>query len=319
MKARVLVAASSKKRARSLAKALSFLHRRVDTISGKELPRTWSYYRLLVCEVGPRLKTPFPLLTKLRNDAHVVLILPDLDVRWVAYYMQDKRVNHFLSREADTAELQAIVGKLETGSIFGMDRYLPPEANITYRRLRTYKKRCETLEEIEAATRKARLRGHLRRASVQVAEELLMNAMYQAPVDETGARIYEDIEPRIRIRRRTPRPISLRFSVHNKSFFLSVRDRFGSFTRRDLAHYLLRCVTEESPMEDKKLGAGLGLYVVGSASRRLIINVLPGYVSEFIAVLEPHTSEESPLRQLSVTTHVAMPGMIGDEPSDDAL
>jgi hypothetical protein len=132
----------------------------------------------------------------------------------------------------------------------------------------------------------------------------MMNAMYQAPMDADGNRVFADVEPRVRIRRKTPRQISLRYAVHERCFFISVRDRFGSFRREDLAHYLLRCVTDESPIEDKKLGAGLGLYLVTSACRRLVINVLPGRVSEFICILEPLTEDSSPLKQLSVTTQV---------------
>ena len=118
------------------------------------------------------------------------------------------------------------------------------------------------------ATRKARLRSSLRRNAVQVTEELLMNAMYQAPVDEAGVRIYADIEPRLRIRRKTPRPVSLRYAIHNKCFYISVRDRFGTLTKETVLRYIHKCLHSRQQIDGKTLGAGLGLVVWRWAERR---------------------------------------------------
>jgi hypothetical protein len=180
---------------------------------------------------------------------------------------------------------------------------LPSQVNICYRRLSTFKERCDTLEEIDTFAKLNRLRSQTRRATLRVAEELLMNAMYQAPMDKQGRRIFADIEPAERIHHRTPRPISLRYACQKGAFYLNIRDRFGSFKRDDLAHYLLRCVTESSPIEQKKLGAGLGLYQIASTATRFVINILPGSVSEFICTMEPAgKKDESVLKMLSVTT-----------------
>jgi hypothetical protein len=303
-KSKVLIAASSKSRAKVLARAISFVNREVDAVVGASVPKSFSDYRLLICEVGARLKSPEHLLRGLRKDAHVVLILPVLDVRWIAYYMQDRRINHILMWSVDCSDLAPVVHKLETGQIFGLERYLPAHAEVSYRRLDSFATRCGLLDEIEQQLRAKRVRGSLRRAAVQVTEELVMNAMYQAPLNERGERIFESISPKSRIRRRTPRPVSVRFAVVDKSFYVSVRDRFGSFQRDDLARYLLRCATEEVQIEDKQLGAGLGLYLVTSRANHFVVNILPGAVSEFICVIRPVRPRESSSQCLSVTTQL---------------
>jgi len=301
-RARILVTAASEASARRLGDTLDFLERVVDRWHpGRPLPESFAPYKLLVCEVGADHELPDKLLARLRADAHVVLLLPSLDVRWVAYYMRDGRVNHFLASTAEPEELRTVVEKLDTGAIFGLDWYLPETDDVRYRQIRSYKQRRDALDEIEEYTRELRLRGRIRRCAGQVAEELLMNAMYQAPVDDEGARVFEEEEPQRRIRRRTPRPVSLRFVARDGALFISVRDRYGSFHRDSLAHYLLRCSTEEVQMEDKKLGAGLGLYIVCSTSSRIVVNVFPGKLSEFICVLEPGRADPL-LRVLSVTT-----------------
>ena len=62
---RVLIAASSKARAKTLAQTVAFLKRGIDVIVGDERPKRWDHYRLLVCELGPHLPSPEPLLAEL--------------------------------------------------------------------------------------------------------------------------------------------------------------------------------------------------------------------------------------------------------------
>ncbi|MCC6746504.1 MAG: hypothetical protein IT371_02535 [Deltaproteobacteria bacterium] len=303
-------------------RTLSAIRRDVDVVVGDERPRTFSNYRLLICDLGPRLPSPQPLLAQLRPDAHAVLIVPRLDVAVVARHLQDERVNHLLSQPSDAEDLLSVVDKLSTGSIFGMERYLPFQANIHYQRLASYPGRCKAIEELEAHLQKRRVRSTLRRSAVQIAEELLMNAMYQAPM-ENGHRLFADVEPRARLRRKTPRPVSLRYVAADKRIHLSVRDRFGSFRRADLASYLQRCTTSQVQIEEKKLGAGLGLYLIASTASRIIINVLPGSVTEFITVVEPPSANSTirlfsftaqrPLSMSEGTGEITTP-MLDDEP-----
>ncbi len=304
-RARILVCAPDGDAARRLAATLDFLDRGVDRWHpGQTLPESFARYRLLVCQTGGALERPDELLARLREDAHVVLLLTSLDARWVAYHMRDPRVNHFLASPANPEDLRVVVEKLDTGAIFGLGWYLGDEEDVRYLKLRSFKQRRDALDDLEAFTREARLRGRIRRVAGQVTEELLMNAMYQAPVDPAGRRVFEDVEPALRVRKRTPQPVSLRYAVRGGALYISVRDRFGGFQRDTLAHYLLRCTTEEVQMEQKKLGAGLGLYIISSTATRVMVNILPGEITEFICVLEPRPSDP-PLRMLSVTTQQA--------------
>jgi len=281
---------------------VSFLPRKVDRIVGGQPVESMTNYRFLICELGPHLRSPARLLAALRSDAHVALILPTLDVRLIAHHMRDERVNHLMLRSGTCEAVQSVAEKLESGAIFGLERYLPPSVSINYRRLRTYEDRCEALEDLARDLQERRLRGSLRRAAAQAAEELLMNAMYQAPVDEEGNRLFRDIAPSDRIHHPTPRPVSFRFAVHGKTVYLSVRDRFGSFQRADLHRCLSRCVRSQAQIEDKKLGAGLGLYLVTSTVTKLVINIMPGRLAEFICVLDRPSQEAAGIQLLSVTT-----------------
>lgn len=304
MRPKILIAASSKTRAKALSKALAFLHRGTEVIVGDERPKEWDSFRLVVCELGPNLPTVDPLLAELPSQAHVILLLTKFSVKDLPQYMEDPRVNHVLRKPADQEQLRHlrhVADKLATGNILGLDRYLPEQCEVIYRRLATYADRCDAIDELVAYTSKKRLRGSTRRNAGQVAEELLMNAMYHAPVDEEGEQLFANISPAARVRRRTPRPVSIRYVAHNHVLYLSVRDRFGSFRREKLLHYLHRCTTQDVQIENKKLGAGLGLYLVTSAVQQLLVNVLPGGVTEVICAFEPPSQQQLGTRVFSFT------------------
>jgi hypothetical protein len=303
LKAQILVVAGTKSRADILSRRIRALPISVDVVAATNpSPEHLREYALLVCEPGIRPTLDVSLLiSSLAPTAQVILRHPKLSPAIAARYLQDPRVNHLLQGPASDENLAIVVHKLASGAIFGLDWYLPPQANVEYRRINSYRGRCEAIEELEVRLKEARMRASLSRATVRVVEELLMNAMYQAPVDDEGNKVFADVDPRQRIRKKTPRPVSLRYALHNQRVFLCVRDRFGTFRRDDLARCLLRCTTSEVQIENKKLGAGLGLYLIASTVDHLVVNILPGMVSEFICVLGPKL-EPNGLGLLSVCT-----------------
>ena len=226
----------------------------------------------------------------------MILVRPQVTVADVAVQMADRRVNHLVASEHTSHYLPLIGEKLARGGIFGMERILPAETSITYRRLESYPERCKALDDLATFAKRKRLRGRLRENACAIMEELLMNAMYQAPVNEYGDRYFENLTPKARLKRRTPRPVSVRYACHDKRMFICVRDRYGSLARDTFSQYLTRCVATGAEPERKRLGAGLGLYLVTSHAAELWINVLPGGVTEFVCVLEHQRDASTGMR-----------------------
>ena len=76
--------------------------------------------------------------------------------------------------------------KFVTGDLFGIEKYLPKGTAVHLTRLREYKGRTAAIDEVLAYAEKVGVRRQVRSAIGQVCEELLMNALYDAPVDEHG-------------------------------------------------------------------------------------------------------------------------------------
>ncbi|MFW5871862.1 MAG: hypothetical protein ACOCUT_02040 [bacterium] len=106
-----------------------------------------------------------------------------------------------------------------------------------------------------------------------VANELISNAMYNAPT-ENGAAKYRSRDRKNKLLLTDKEcPIMQVFDNQN-SISLVIKDNFGSLTKEVLSNYLGR-EKEMVEHENKDGGAGVGLFLVMHYANRLIINIEP--------------------------------------------
>jgi len=118
----------------------------------------------------------------------------------------------------------------------------------------------------------------------ELGEELLMNAMYDAPVDATGRPKYAaDRKASIDLPAHE-RP-ALRIATDGTRLALQIRDPFGRLERRHVFEGLARGLA--SGEQDRSGGgAGLGMMVCHNASSALFFDVLPDRHTEVTALFE---------------------------------
>jgi len=106
---------------------------------------------------------------------------------------------------------------------------------------------------------------------LDVSEELVMNALYDAP-SESG---YFS-RPRQRLEN-VELPVELAceicYGVEDEMVFVRVRDHFGSLSRARLIEVLARCNSQSVALDESRGGAGLGLWRVFSAASMISITV----------------------------------------------
>jgi hypothetical protein len=157
---------------------------------------------------------------------------------------------------------------------------------VNERTVQSFDERGTLLDELGKWSEEVGARRMLRSALVETAEELLMNALYDAPVDETGRSVFADIEPKERVRLRSPRAAQVRFCQSETHLGLAVWDNWGRLSKATVLGYLERCAHESVQIEDKKLGAGLGLYVIANRATHFLIRVVPGISTEISCVFD---------------------------------
>lgn len=128
-----------------------------------------------------------------------------------------------------------------------------------------------------------------------LAEELVTNALYDAPVE---AGYFATPVPRtVDVDLPPERACEISYGVENSTMFVRVRDPFGALTRPRLLGVLNRCNAADGVVLDEtRGGAGLGLWRIFSAASSIAITVIPGRLTDILVRIE--TKKGRPIKQL---------------------
>jgi hypothetical protein len=241
------------------------------------------------------------LVPKLRERAHVTVVTPHAALADLTSYLRDDRINHVVVGDELEQGVFVTAQKLLTGDIFGIEKYLPAGTPVHYARLRDFAGRGRAIDTVLLYAEDARMRRQVRTAIGSVCEELLMNALYDAPVDAAGRPMFADIDPHDRKDSRSPRPVSIRYAATEHSFAVAVRDRFGRLAKNTVLSYIEKCIQSPTQIDRKTYGAGLGLYLVANAAATYVVNVAYGIATEVVCTFD--RGAKSPLRLVGMFVH----------------
>ncbi|HEY0195906.1 MAG TPA: hypothetical protein VGC42_32560 [Kofleriaceae bacterium] len=255
------------------------------------------------------------LVPKLRDRAHVAVVTPRASLPELTGYLRDDRVNHVVVGDELDHGVFVTAQKLLTGDIFGVEKYLPPGTPVHYARLRDFAGRGKAIDTVLEFAEQAKMRRQVRTAIGAVCEELLMNALYDAPVDASGKPMFADVDPHDRKDTRSPRPVSIRYAVTDQVFAVAVRDRFGRLAKNTILSYIDKCIHSPNQIDRKTYGAGLGLYLVANAAASYIVNVAYGIATEVVCTFD--RGAKSPLRLVGMFVHPGGAEMLKHGPTPE--
>ncbi len=243
------------------------------------------------------------LTSRMAKGTELLAVAPGTDLASLVRLVGDTHCNHFSTPDEEGLQTLAItLRKLLSGDLFGIERYLPAGSDVHLTRLRGYRGRTVAVDEVLAFAARAGLRRQVRAAVGQVCEELLMNALYDAPIDGRGLPLFAAVDHKARLDRLSPRPVSIRYAATQSGFAVSVRDRFGRLDKPTVVRYLEKCLHGAEQIDRKAHGAGLGIYLVANAATQMVVNVAPGMASEVICTFDG-SGARSALRALSFFVH----------------
>jgi hypothetical protein len=125
----------------------------------------------------------------------------------------------------------------------------------------------------------------LRRIEV-VTDELVLNAIYDAPRDDAGGQKYAGMDRRTPVTLTAQTQVRVRWACDGARFVVAVCDRFGALTREIIAGHIARVLEVRGPRPRAGTGgAGLGLVLVYTSSNQLAVHVAPGRFTEITSVL----------------------------------
>lgn len=222
----------------------------------------------------------------------IIIMGESLEDDEVVRLLRTLPMNHIISdaHEPDEAELVVTSEKLLSGDIFGLEKYLAWGAKIHEKEIITYTDKRRSLIDVAAHAKEAGARRPIIAKIESVTDELLMNALYDAPAIRDG------VSRKTRIDKSTDGEIPLdeaallRYASDGKYFAVSVQDNYGELHKEAILDHLTRARAEKGRPKEANQGgtggAGLGLYMILSSVTRFIANIEPRQRTEVICLFD---------------------------------
>jgi hypothetical protein len=228
-------------------------------------------------------------------DIICLLISHDHENQYILQLVSKKNLNNIIAKHGgltasseliDENELIVTCNKLIRRDIFGLEKYLATWGiKIFERKVTSTDDKRDALTQLEQFVDSIDCYGVIKNAVLLVADELMMNAMYNAPRTPDGKPKYDVKDRRESLQLEPHEQITLRYACDGRNVALSVTDQFGSLHRDVIIKYLQQCfLGEPAQIEDKQGGAGVGLFMVFNSITQLTFNIHAGVATEVIAM-----------------------------------
>jgi hypothetical protein len=244
---------------------------------------------LLVLHLDGELATAAAeLVPRLTGEARVIAIVPRSNLAAVVDVMQaSDRVAGVLVAEAlDPRQLTAMASRVLAGDLFGLEKLVPWGTQLHSQLVGDYQERSLCIAQVAEFAETMGVRRKYREMIEQCLDEMLMNALYDAPVDEQRKPLFAEVDVKTRISLRIDQKAIVQYACDGKQFAMSVRDVFGTLERATVLRYLHKCLHAEQQIDRKVGGAGLGLYMMVSSASTVLFHVLPGVATEAVCVFD---------------------------------
>ncbi len=211
-------------------------------------------------------------------------------------YLQKLMRNPFLSNivsrneEDRTFTLKNIlttISKLTSEDLFGLEKYLNWGVDVNEHPIVSSENRLDVVDDMLDHLRELGVRRGILNSCATAAEELLMNAIYDAPLDANGKERYNHLPRTVPVNLEPQEQGNFRYACDGMLLAISAVDPFGALDRRTILEYLESCYEGRagSMQQDQgKGGAGRGLFQIMENCDLLVMNVKSGVKTEVIAI-----------------------------------
>lgn len=177
-------------------------------------------------------------------------------------------------------ELIVTAHKLIRRDLFGMEKYLlwgtaPSRAVLT-----RASHRSALVERVADAVRTTGQSPRVASMAMLITDELLSNAVHNAPIDETGHHYRRELPRDVEIELDERHHVELRWACDARYLAIEVTDRFGSLDRETILRSL-----SKSDVRETGGGAGMGIALTYRSCDHLVFNLAPGKRTEIVALV----------------------------------
>jgi CRP-like cAMP-binding protein len=170
---------------------------------------------------------------------------------------------------------------------FGIEKYLAWGTEIQSQSLFRSKDRAPIKEDMLQHFKSLGIRVSVL-DRVQVAcEEMMMNAIYDAPTDKEGKSLFNHLPRTTEIVLNSEQQANFTYGCDGNLLAVSIQDPFGSLSREIIMNYLESCYGNQAgTLNAEKGGAGRGLHQILESCDWTIFNIKPGNKTEVIGLFD---------------------------------
>lgn len=192
-----------------------------------------------------------------------------------------------LDRTFTIKNISTTATKLISNDIFGLEKYLAWGAEIQDIEVVKSSDRENYKNQMVEYFKSIGIRSSIIDRCFFVAEELLMNAIYDAPKDSEGKSKYNHVKRTQHFELPPLERSRFRFGCDGVLVGISVRDPFGGLKPATVLKYIESCLSGQAGELQKaegKAGAGMGLFQLISSADLVVFNVDRGRTTEVVAL-----------------------------------
>jgi hypothetical protein len=182
-------------------------------------------------------------------------------------------------------DLAVTIDKLLSNNVFGLSRYFDGEGDVARLRCHSAARRDQVIEWVRSYAERHDVNARIIYMLAVVADEMLTNALYTAPVDSSGNRPNADLPRTVKVELEEPAAIELELRCDGQRLGISTIDPFGSLEPEIVLGSLRRCFERATPRMGTG-GAGLGLYLLLGALSHVVFDVARHRRTEVIGLLD---------------------------------
>ena len=178
-------------------------------------------------------------------------------------------------------ELTITVQKLIRNDLFGAEKYLLWGTDLATTTITRGSQRAELIAQIAELVRARGQSARVASMAMLVADELISNAVHNAPVDGAGTHYRKELPRDQELVLDAPHEVLVRWGCDARYLAIEVTDRFGSLDRDTILAALAKQDIRESGG-----GAGMGVALAYRSCDHIVFNLAPGKRTQIIALID---------------------------------
>jgi hypothetical protein len=178
-----------------------------------------------------------------------------------------------------------------TPAPFGVARYFPKGTATQKITLRRSSHKGAAVEALGRFLAKRGIASRLAQLGAQAADELVMNAIFDAPVDAEGRHVRREIDRNADFELKPETGVDIEIASADAYTGISVADTYGSFKRTMLMNLLKKDYQERAyVVRNEERGAGLGVHGLIQAGLSILFVCKPGFRTEVMVFFPNYKS-----------------------------